>query len=88
MSKRAQQNQSAFDRGNKIGIYIAKTWGKVETSLYNAHFRNLYRGAKRWHSVVRKASRIGYNNTLDKAAEAAQAKTDTTHLTGGQDAQL
>lgn len=87
MSKRAQQNQSAFNVGLQIGRKMAKK-GKIDNSLFNMLFGNHYKGAKRFQSVARKAARIGYAAGLEKAAEAAHTKNLTTHLTGGEHAKL
>ncbi len=88
MSKRAQQNQSAFNVGEKIGLKIAKERGPIHNLFFNARFKTLYKGAKSFQSVARSAARIGYAKGLDKATKVAQAKTLTTELTGGQDAKL
>lgn len=82
MSKRAQQNQSAFNIGNKIGLKIAKDMGAVNNFLFNARFKALYKGQRRWQAVVRQAARIGYATGLDKAAKATQPEP----LTGEQNA--
>lgn len=85
MSKRAQQLQSAFDVGNKIGLEIAKTWGIVNNFHFNRRFKTLYLGNPSFRGVARKAARIGYATGLDKAAKAAEVQDDSTQLTGGLD---
>lgn len=88
MSKTAQRNQSAFNVGQKIGVTIARKFGSIDSKFFTFHFRNLYKGAKCFQTVVRKAARIGYANELDKAAKAAYLKNRDTQLTGGKDAKL
>lgn len=84
MSKRAQQNQSAFNVGNKIGLVIAKNYGKIGKPFFNSLFKTHYRGERCWQSVARSGARIGYANGLEKAAKAAQFEP----LTGEDNAQL
>ncbi len=82
MSKRAQQNQSAFDVGNKIGLAIYKTEGKLNSQSFNKLFNKLYTGSNIFQSIAMKAACISYANALDKAAKAAQPEP----LTGEQNA--
>ncbi len=82
MSKRAQQNQSAFDVGNKIGLNLARNHGELEPSEFNKLFRTAYYGNIAFQGVAHKAARIGYENGRDKAAKAA----NTEELNGEQNA--
>ena len=86
MSKTAQRNQSAFNVGKLIGNKMAKSTGRVNKARFNMLFGDLYKGAKRFRGIALKAARIGYLNTLDKAAQAAYLKARDTQLTGGKDA--
>jgi len=88
VSKHAQQNQSAFSIGRKIGKAIAKQFGDVDNQFFTHLVKQYYTGAKRFHSVIRQAARIGYYNQLEKAAKAAQIKAYTDALTGDPDAKL
>ncbi len=79
MSKHSQRKDSAFNRGNKIGTYIAHKNGRINSTRFNQLFGRYWKQGQTLHSVAYGAARKAYVHVLFETV-----KTDAdTALTGG-----